>query len=245
MIDLHSHLLPGVDDGATCLEDSLKLVNIAVEDGITHSVITPHIHLNRYDNDTASIQAAFQLLQQALVERNIPFRIAFAAEVRIDPAILTMIDANRIPFLGELNGYKILLLEFPHSGILPGSIKFIEHLLARNIRPMIAHPERNKAVLDQLDKIAPMRMAGALLQVTGRSIAGGFGPYAKQRATEMLDRDWVDIVATDAHNLAHRPPVSSDAYAIVKAQYGDARAEALFCKTPAAISAVHFGSIGT
>jgi len=240
MIDLHSHLLPGIDDGAVSLEESLKLIDIAVNDGITHSVITPHIHLNRYNNDTTSIRVAYRVVKQALELRRIPFTIAFAAEVRIDPAVLTMIDENRIPFLGLFNGYKILLLEFPHSGILPGTIKFIEHLLSRNIRPLIAHPERNKAVLDKLDRIAPIRMAGAMLQVTGRSITGGFGRLAKHRAIEMLENNWVDVVATDAHNLMHRPPVLRDAYTFVKAQYGEQRAEALFCETPSAISSIHF-----
>lgn len=242
MIDLHSHLLPGIDDGAANLEDALQLVDIAVDDGITHSVITPHIHLNRYDNDVRSIQAAFKVLQQALLQRNIPLRIAYAAEVRIDPQILTMIASDRIPFLGELGGYKILLLEFPHSTILPGTEKFIEYLLSRKIRPLVAHPERNKAVLTRLQKIEPIREAGAMLQVTARSITGGFGSSAKNRALEMLDRGWIDVVATDAHNVAYRPPRLQIAYEVVAERAGEEVAARLFRETPAAISAVHFAA---
>ncbi|HED12388.1 MAG TPA: capsular biosynthesis protein [Gammaproteobacteria bacterium] len=240
MIDLHSHLLPGIDDGAANLEDALKLVDIAVEDGISHSVITPHIHLNRYDNDVYSIQDAFDVLHRALRVRNIPLRIAFAAEVRIDPQILAMIASDKIPFLGELGGYKILLLEFPHSIILPGTEKFIEHLLSQNIRPLVAHPERNKAVLTHLEKIQPIREAGAMLQVTARSITGGFGPYAKKRSLEMLERGWVDVVATDAHNVVHRPPRLQAAFNVVCQHSGEEVAARLFQETPAAISAVHF-----
>ncbi len=241
MIDLHSHLLPGIDDGAVDLDDALKLVEIAVEDGITHSVITPHIHLNRYDNDVHSIQAAYTILQQALLARSIPLRIAFAAEVRIDPQVMTMIAGNKIPFLGKLGGYKILLLEFPHSMILPGTVKFIKYLLSHNIRPLVAHPERNKAVLTHLEKIEPIREAGAMLQVTARSITGGFGPYAKKRALQMLERGWIDVVATDAHNLVHRPPRLQAAFDMVCQHAGEGVAVRLFQEMPAAISAVHFG----
>ena len=103
MIDIHSHILPGIDDGAETLSESLLLARFAVNNGITHSVITPHIHHGRYENDIISIKNAFDTLQQALWQHSIPLKIAFAAEVRISVEMMTMIAANNIPFgLGQM-----------------------------------------------------------------------------------------------------------------------------------------------
>ena len=115
MIDLHCHLLPGIDDGPQTLDESLQLARIAVKNGITHSVVTPHILPGRYDNDSDSIAAVFERFREALRVEQIPLQVAMAAEVRLDPEIIGMIAENRVPFLGEINGYKIILLEFPHG----------------------------------------------------------------------------------------------------------------------------------
>ncbi len=206
MIDLHCHLLPGIDDGPQTMEDALELARTAVENGVSRAVVTPHIHHGRYENDRSSINAAFDAFVEALRIREIPLRIGFAAEVRIGPEIMPMIEGDMIPFLGTLGGFRILLLEFPHSHIPMGSEKLVMWLLSRKIRPMIAHPERNKDVLRNFDRIAPFVGMGCFLQVTAGSVAGAFGPESRKAAIHLLEKEWVFALATDAHNLEHRPP---------------------------------------
>jgi len=207
MIDLHCHFLPEVDDGPETMAESLLLARMAVADGITHTVVTPHIHPGRYENDKASINQAFQSYKQKLSSEEINLDVTMASEVRISMEMLPLIAEGRIPFLGELDGYKVMLLEFPHSHILPGTDKMIDYLLSRHIRPLIAHPERNKDVLRDLKKIEPFVKMGCLLQLTAGSIIGQFGSAAQQRSEEILKADWAHVIATDAHNCKNRPPV--------------------------------------
>src|ERR1700722_8587927 len=112
MIDLHCNFLPGIDDGAQNLADGLALAQARVADGITYSVMTPHMHPGRYDNTRSSIEPVFQDFRLALRKARIPLRIGMAAEVRLSPDIVTLLSHNEVPFLGELNGYRIILLEF-------------------------------------------------------------------------------------------------------------------------------------
>ena len=236
MIDLHSHLLPGIDDGAQIIEEALALARIAVDNGITRSVVTPHIHPGRYDNDIESIRTAFDLLRDGLAREQIPLEIAMAAEVRISAEILPMIATGKIPFLGQDGGSKVMLLEFPHSHILPGTENMIRFLLRKNIRPMIAHPERNKDVIRELGKIAPFVEMGCLLQITAGSVAGDFGPQAEHRALEMLERGWVDVLASDAHNIQYRPPNLEPGRAAAARVVGEAESWRLVQERPGALS---------
>ena len=140
MIDLHCHLLPGIDDGPDTLEQSLELCRIAVADGISHAVVTPHIHPGRWENTRASIQHRCQALREALADSNIPLQLGFAAEVRLTDQIMQQIADNEIPFYGEVDGYRIMLLEFPHGHMIPGSETLAQWLLNQGIRPLTASP---------------------------------------------------------------------------------------------------------
>ncbi len=206
MIDLHCHLLPGIDDGPDTLEQALELARIAVANGITHSVLTPHIHPGRYENDAASIQAELKTFRAALETENIPLQLGFAGEVRLSAEIPMMIEQGQIPFYGELDGYHVFLLELPHSHVPPGSDKLVEWLLQRRIRPMIAHPERNKDIMRKPDKIQPFIELDCLFQLTAGSVAGDFGEAAQNTARLILETGKVSVLASDAHNALHRPP---------------------------------------
>ena len=133
MIDLHCHLLPGIDDGAKTLDQALEMARRAVTDGIHVSIMTPHLHPGRYENTRSSIQRDFQAFRYALRSHAIPLQIGMAAEVRLAPEILMLIDQDEVPFLGQLDGYKILLLEFPHTHIPPGADKLVARLMLQNI----------------------------------------------------------------------------------------------------------------
>lgn len=206
MIDLHCHLLPAIDDGPASEEEALELARYAVNNGITQSLLTPHIHPGRYENDKQGIAVAVDNFRSLLQEHEIPLRIAMGAEVRICPEILPMVKMGLIPFIGKHQGMKVMLLEFPHSNLPIGSDKMVAWLKSEGIVPMIAHPERNKELMQNPDKIAAFIEMGCLLQVTASSVAGHFGPAAQQCARYYLEQDWVHILASDAHNLEYRSP---------------------------------------
>ena len=206
MIDLHCHLLPGIDDGPQTLEEALAMARLAVEHGIETAWVTPHLHVGRWDNDRAAIEKAVAAYRAALAEAAIPLEVNFAAEVRLDYDIVPLLEAGRVPFYGEMEGYRVMLLEFPHGHLPVGAVPFVDWLISRRIRPMIAHPERNKDLMREPARIEPFLAAGCLLQVTADAIAGGFGPLCAQRAKEFLERGWVSVIASDAHDTVERPP---------------------------------------
>lgn len=206
MIDLHCHLLPGIDDGPEDLPTALALARHAVKSGIHTAVVTPHMQAGRYENRASNIRAAVEVFAAALKQASIPLRLLPAAEVRLDHEIIEWFATQQVPFLGNWQGERVMLLEFPHSHIPVGTDKLVTWLRKQRVRPMIAHPERNKDVLRNIDKIAPYVDMGCLLQVTAGSVAGNFGEPAQIRAIELLQRGWVTILASDAHNLDARPP---------------------------------------
>lgn len=235
MIDLHSHLLPGIDDGASSLEEALSLARIAVADGITHMVFTPHVHPGRYENNVQTIQPVFEAFQQALIDHEIPLSVKPAGEVRLSAEVLAMFAANQLPFLGEWQGRKVMLLELPHSHVPPGTDNLVKWLLARDVLPMIAHPERNKGLLADQCKLAPFIEMGCLFQVTAMSVTGEFGEPASEMAHKMLENGWVTVIASDAHNEKHRPPVLSGAVKVASELIGDVEARRLVLGNPARI----------
>lgn len=235
MIDLHSHLLYSVDDGASTLEESLELARMAVADGIHTSVLTPHIHPGRYRNRRSGLLSKVLKFQGELDQAGIPLQLRLGGEVRLSIESLELILEGEVPFLGSVGGYRIMLLEFPHQMIPVGSQQFIEKLLAMKIRPLIAHPERNKAVMAQPDRIRIFVDSGCWLQVTAGSVAGRFGEQSKQTASWLLKNDLVHVLATDAHNIEHRPPLLSEGRDAVAALLGDSRAWEMVCERPAKI----------
>lgn len=240
MIDLHCHMLPGVDDGPDTLEEAIALCHHAVAAGITHSVVTPHVHPGRYENDALTIPAAVSTLRDALLREGIPLQLGYSGEVRISPEILPMVMAGRIPFHGEWKGQRVLLLEFPHSHILPGSDKLVRWLLQRNIVPMIAHPERNKDVMRDMSRLHEFVQLGCLFQVTSGSLSGRFGEIAEQCAREIVSEGWATVLASDAHNLKARPPELVDGLEVAIELLGEEAASRLVRANPWEIVAGQF-----
>ncbi|MDO6512871.1 tyrosine-protein phosphatase [Neptuniibacter sp. 2_MG-2023] len=239
MIDLHCHLLPGIDDGASSMEEALSLARIAADDGITHIVLTPHVHPGRYNNNVQSIKPIFEQFQTALVENDINLSVKAAGEVRLSAEVLAMFANNQLPFLGVWEDKKVMLLELPHSHVPPGSEKLVKWLLDRGVLPMIAHPERNKGIMSDVTKLTPFIELGCLFQLTAMSVSGGFGVEAKRLSDQMLMNGWVTIIASDGHNSDHRPPVLSKAVSAAAELIGDVEARRLVWGNPARIIGVY------
>ena len=240
MIDLHNHLLPGIDDGAPDLDTALQLAKIAISDGTTHMVCTPHIHPGRYENTQDTINQALTVFQQGLLEHGLNLQVSAAAEVRFGMELMIGVKTNSIPFLGQWQGKKVMLLEFPHGEMPFAAEKLTSWLLQNNIIPMIAHPERNKGLMREPGKLKPFIEQGCLLQVTSGSVAGNFGATAQELAIQLLEHNWVTILASDAHNIEHRPPLLSAGLAVATEVLGANAAQRLVMDNPWQIAQQHF-----
>jgi protein-tyrosine phosphatase len=217
------------------MAESLELARASVADGITHAAMTPHVHPGRYENNRSSVQLATSQMRVALEQASIPLKIFPAGEVRLTAEIIDLLEQDELPFLGTLNGFQILLLEFPYGQLPVGTEKLARWLLAHQIRPLIAHPERNKVIMQNVERISPYVEMGCLLQLTAASVIGDFGPAAQDCATAMLQHGWVSVIASDAHNLTHRAPKMTLARNYLIEHFGPAGADDLTCLMPAKI----------
>jgi len=245
MIDIHSHILPGIDDGAKTLEESLELCQFAVDNGITHMIATPHIHPGRYDNDKVCIEESLAHLKKELETHQIPLQLGCAAEVRISLEMMEMIKQKKIPFIGRYNGFDYILLEMPHSHILPGTNNLISWLIKHQIKPIIAHPERNKEVQNDISKLSSFVKQGCLLQLTASSVAGKFGEVCQHISRKLVENDWVSFIATDTHNLKHRPPDLKQGRDVLVQWIGEKKAHALCFENQYLMTSVHFNLDGS
>jgi protein-tyrosine phosphatase len=228
MIDLHCHMLPGIDDGPKTMEQSLEMARFAVEHGTRRCMLTPHIEPGCYDNDSDSIRQAFEVFQERLAAENIPLQIGMAAEVRVCAELPGLIEQGRIPFLGRWQNMDLILLEFPHDHIPVGADKLIDWLIRRDILPVIAHPERNQGVMRQPEKIEPFVNRGCLLQITADSVTGLFGEISQKLALALIQKGMATLIATDAHNMHKRRPTLKAARDKLLPIIGATEVQALF-----------------
>jgi protein-tyrosine phosphatase len=232
MIDIHHHLLPGLDDGARTLDVSLAMAEIAIADGITHIACTPHSS-HRYFFDPERNATLFAELQDAVTTRfgdTITLGLGCDFHLMFD----NIEDAQRHPTRYTINGHSYLLVEFPDSAISPNTPQTFYQLSLSGMTPIITHPERNPILARQPERMAEWLKAGALIQVTASSLTGRFGPQAERSAHWLLDHRWVHFLATDAHDVESRPPRLRPAFDWVTEQYDLATAERLCIANPRA-----------
>jgi protein-tyrosine phosphatase len=206
MIDIHSHILPGIDDGARSLDESLSMLRMAIDGGVTTQVLTPHIHMGRFDNTKPEIERRFKEFSEQVDEANLPIKLLLGAELRIGPEIMALVGNNAVPWLGEHEGLNTFLLEFPRLDIPFGSDNLVRWLLGKNCLPVIVHPERNSTFLHHREKLQVFIDLGCPLQITASSLTGKFGADVQQMAEELLIAEQVSVIASDCHNLKGRSP---------------------------------------
>lgn len=232
MLDLHCHILPGIDDGAVDLDMALRMARMAVEDGIATVACTPHIYPGLYENDAAGIRAAVASLQAELDQRAIPLRLLNGADVHLEPDLAGGIAAGRIPTLA---GSRYLLLEPPHHVAPPRFEESVFELLVAGYVPVITHPERLSWIEHHYEIFGRLVQGGTWMQVTAGSVTGRFGRRPKYWAERMLDEGLVHILATDAHHPERRPPLLAEGRDAAAARVGEAEAMALVSTRPQAI----------
>ncbi|MBQ0929189.1 tyrosine-protein phosphatase [Ideonella alba] len=238
MIDLHCHLLPGIDDGPATLDDALALARALVADGVQHVVATPHVFPGRYENKRGGIARAHAAFVQVLAQHGVPLQLSYAGEVRLGPEVLEWLARDELPFLGGEAAHRgqaprVMLLEMPDGQVPLGTDRLCATLSRQGIVPLIAHPERNRGVMEQPDRLQPLVDAGCQFQLTAGSLLGDFGSRAQDAAWDLLDQGLVTVVASDAHNLRGRAPRMGAAREWLVQEYGEATARRLTLDAPA------------
>ncbi|HYP13470.1 MAG TPA: CpsB/CapC family capsule biosynthesis tyrosine phosphatase [Bryobacteraceae bacterium] len=228
MIDVHSHIVPGVDDGSKDLDESIQMVAIAAADGITHMVATPHADL-RYK---FSHERSLEELDRVRKAADPRVKLSLGCELHLTPENLGR--ALSCPTEYTLNGGDCILLELPESTGIEPVCAAVRLLQQRGLRVIIAHPERNLALQRYPHRIDDLVEEGAYLQVTAQAILGAFGEKAERTSDLLLKKGLVHIVASDAHGAESRRPILSAAYAKVLKDSSSATAETLFRENPAA-----------
>jgi len=221
MIDLHCHMLPGIDDGAPDLDEALAMARVAVADGIRVTACTPHIYPGMYENHAAGIRLAISELRNALHQEDIPLQLVEGADVHLTPDLLAGIRGGRIP---TLNGSRYFLFEPPHHVAPPRIENVVFDLVAAGYVPIVTHPERLSWIDNHYKVFGNLAKGGAWMQLTAGAITGRFGGRAKYWSERMLDEGMVHIVATDAHRADKRAPLLAEARDAVAKRLGDAEA---------------------
>lgn len=236
MIDIHTHLLPGIDDGPATIEEAVTLARACAATGVTDVFVSPHVYPGQWDNKRSTIVEHFERFVFALKRLHVPLTVHMAGEVRLNGDIIELLGEQELPFLGEYQGMKTMLLELPDGSIPVGSDRLVRYLLDHRIRPVIVHPERNKAVMEKVDRIRPFVEMGCFLQLTAASVIGEFGNAALRTCQKLLDEGWADVVASDAHNMRGRSPRMDAARAALEQAYGREVADEMTVRTPARIT---------
>jgi protein-tyrosine phosphatase len=232
MIDIHHHLLFDLDDGSPELETSIAMAKMAVDDGITHVVCTPHASgMFRYDPATNAERLT--TLRDALAAETIPLTLGIGCDFHLSSNNIQEALANPAKF--SINGTGSLLVELPDFGLPLTLTDTFHQMQLAGIIPILTHPERNPTLQKDPARLIDWLRNGMLVQVTTSSILGQMGKAAEQMSHRLLADRWVHILATDAHNLTTRPPKMKAAYDAVSKRYGATYADLLCIDNPRAI----------
>lgn len=218
MIDLHCHILPGIDDGAQDMEDSLAIARMAVAEGITHILATPHHQAHGWVNEKEEVEALVAKVQEEIDAEEIPLTLFAGQEVRLYGEIIEDIKAGKIQFIDEDEQY--LLIEFPSTSVPSYAERLFYELQTMAVTPIVVHPERNQTIQKHPEILRNLIDKGALAQLTAGSYIGEYGKDAKKMSKRLIDANLVHYIASDAHNTSTRKFYLKDSYAALEKDYG-------------------------
>jgi len=228
MVDLHCHILPGLDDGPRSIEESLVMAESAIADGITHVVATPHANSN-FPFDYERVRERRDALQKLVGER---LTLATGCDFHLNPENLVALKQDAPRFC--INQKNYLLVEFNEVSIPPAMDQTLHELHLAGLCPVVTHPERNAILRAQPGRLAAWARQGCHAQVTGGSLTGVFGPGAQEIALFWIQKGLIHFVSSDAHNTASRPLKLRPAYDVVCKKFGEEKARALLVENPLA-----------
>ncbi|MFI8687634.1 tyrosine-protein phosphatase [Rossellomorea sp. NPDC077527] len=218
MIDIHSHILPGVDDGAKTIEDSIDMAKQAVSEGIHTIIATPH-HMNgKYDNTKSAILPLVQELNATLKSENINLQVLPGQECRIYGEILEDYEKGEILSLNESSQY--IFIEFPSSSVPRYAERLLYDIQVEGLTPVIVHPERNTELIERPEKLYKLVKNGAVTQLTASSLVGYFGKNIQKFSQQLIEANLTHFIASDAHNIHNRSFKMEEAMDDIEKKYG-------------------------
>jgi protein-tyrosine phosphatase len=229
MIDLHCHILPGIDDGAPDLSVSIEMARAFVADGVSVVACTPHILPGLYHNSGPQIRQATAQLQEALDGEGIPLRLVTGADNHIVPSFAAELRSGHLLSLADT---RYVLVEPPHHVAPPRLEDLFFNLLVAGYVPILTHPERLNWIKSHYQTVQRLVDAGVWMQLTAGSLAGAFGGNARYWSERMLDEGCVHILATDAHDVNRRPPNLSQGREMASKRVGNTEAQHLVVTRP-------------
>ncbi len=218
MIDLHCHILSGIDDGAQTVTDSLAMAQQAVAEGIHTIVATPHHQNGKYVNERTSIIHQVKQLNDELQQNEISLKVLPGQEVRLYGDLLEDYEAGKIVTLNETNKY--IFIEFPSNHVPRYSEQLFYELRVKGMIPIIVHPERNAELIERPDKLYNLVNKGALTQVTAGSLLGKFGKKIKKFSLQLVEHNLTHMIASDAHNTTTRGFHLAESYELIEKEFG-------------------------
>ena len=232
MIDLHCHLLPGIDDGAADLDVSFAMARAFVADGVVAVACTPHILPGIYPNTGHDIRSRVAALQQELDRQGIALQLLTGADNHVVPTFVPDIQRGHLLTLGDT---RYVLVEPPHHVLVPKLDDFFFSILVAGYVPILTHPERLSWIKGNFDLIRRLYDAGVWMQITAGSLTGAFGSGPRYWAEKMLDEGLVHLLATDAHDVKRRPPNLAEGYEAAAVRIGQDEALHLVYTRPLVI----------
>ncbi|PYQ65556.1 MAG: hypothetical protein DMF53_05265 [Acidobacteria bacterium] len=234
MIDLHCHILPGVDDGARSFAEAVAMCRLAADDGCEAMVATPHQRRGEWWNADRRQLAA--LADQLQTQVGPGFRILLGGEIHVDSELLD--EVEKLPAGGgvlPLAGSRYLLIEFDSLGTEAEAVHLVHELMVTGWRPIVAHPEFIPWLAADLERVARLVALGALTQVTAMSVTCDFGRRPQNDCFALLDAGLVHFVASDSHGVRRRPPGLKRAYSLIAGRWGEDVARRLVADNPRAV----------
>lgn len=232
MIDIHTHVLPTIDDGPTTMTESLEMCRIAVNDGIKKIIATPHVQNGMYDLDANKVLEKIYLLNQLVKQEGLDLVIFPGAEVHLNDRLLDAEILKESSILTINGGRKYILLEFPFQWVPSGTEHVIFKLRSMGFTPILPHLERNFKIQRDPYMVRHFAEMGAILQVTAQSITGDFDAAPLKCVLWMLKNNLVHVIASDAHSPIARPPILSKAVKVVSEMLGEEAAKKMVLEHP-------------
>ena len=202
MIDIHSHLLYGVDDGPKTIEETLCIVEEAAAEGITDMIATPHAFNPHYHVPSNQVVAQIGLLAEAIKAAGYPVTLHTGQEVRLQGNLVEKLKSKEALTLADS---RYVLLELPTHSIPAYAVNIIQTLIGEGFIPIIAHPERNRAIAEKPTRLEQLVRHGALAQITAGSVAGHFGKNVQKLSLQLIEANLIHTYGSDVHNQTTRP----------------------------------------
>jgi len=222
VIDIHCHILPGLDDGPKTDEEALSMCEVAADDGVKTIVATPHTGREVYQTSAEDVLAGVSHLNGLLGKKGIPINILPGHDVYVHPEIIENIKKKKVLTVND-NG-KYIILELPVQSVPFYVEKVVLDLKAIGVTGIISHPERNYHIQKNTGVLEKLVSSGALVQLTALSLTGGFGAPAQRTAVSLIHKGLAHIIASDGHSTEERPPVLSPAVKEAAKFIGEERA---------------------